>query len=111
MKEYRLNVRFNLDNETDRDVVEYLKTLNGKRKLSRNQFIIAAIRAYIAEAKQTEHDEALIERLRTMFRDELRAVSFVSASVHVTDRPTLTPSEDDTKENEMAVLEALDIFG
>ena len=31
MKEYRLNVRFNLDNEADRDVVEYLNTLNGKR--------------------------------------------------------------------------------
>ena len=52
MKEYRINVRFNLENETDRMIVAYLDGLRGTQKVSRNQFIINAIYEQIVEGKR-----------------------------------------------------------
>ena len=77
MKEYRINVRFNLENETDRMIVAYLDGLRGTQKVSRNQFIINAIYEQIVEGKR---DTALIEQIRAVLREELSSISVAEIS-------------------------------
>ena len=111
MKEYRINVRFNLENEADRKAVEYLNTVREKRGVSRNQFIISAIGAYIEETIQADRDDTLVERLRNIFRDELNNVSFVPPSGSISAAQVESINEDERTANEQAVLDFLDEFG
>ena len=76
MKEYRINVRFNLENETDRMIVAYLNRLREAEHVSRNQFVINAIYAQITDETR---NTALIERFRTVLREELSAISISPA--------------------------------
>ena len=76
MKEYRINVRFNLENETDRMIVAYLNRLREAEHVSRNQFVINAIYAQITDEAR---NAALIERFRTLLREELSAISIAPA--------------------------------
>ena len=110
MKEYRINVRFNLENEPDRRMIDYLNTVKDKRGVSRNQFIISAIGAYIEETIQADRDDTLVERLRNMFRDELNSVSFMPAPVNISVAQVESITEDERAANEQAVLEFLDEF-
>ena len=111
MKEYRINVRFNLENEQDRRMIEYLNTVKDKRGVSRNQFIISAIGAYIEETRQADRDDSLVERLRNMFRDELNSVSFLPAPVNISVAQVESITEDERAANEQAILDFLDEFG
>ena len=111
MKEYRINVRFNLENEPDRKAVEYLNTVKEKRGVSRNQFIISAIGAYIEETTQADRDDILVERLRNMFRDELNNASFALPSGSISAAQGKSITEDERAANEQAVLDFLDEFG
>ena len=110
MKEYRINVRFNLENEPDRRMIDYLNTVKDKRGVSRNQFIISAIRAYIEETIQADRDDTLVERLRNMFRDELNNVSFALPSGSISAVQGESINEDERTANEQAVLDFLDEF-
>ena len=76
MKEYRINIRFNLENETDRMIVGYLNRLREAEHVSRNQFVINAIYAQITDETRST---ALIERFRTVLREELSAISIAPA--------------------------------
>ena len=111
MKEYRINVRFNLENEPDRRMIDYLNTVKDKRGVSRNQFIISAIGAYIEETIQADRDDTLVERLRNMFRDELNNVSFAPPSGNISAAQCVSITEDEKTANEQAVLDFLDEFG
>lgn len=111
MKEYRINVRFNMENETDRMIVAYLDGLRGTQKVSRNQFIINAIYEQIVEGKR---DTALIEQIRTVLREELSSIRVEA----VADEPTEPESDfsfdvtDDEMEESKGLLRAgLEIFG
>ena len=57
MKEHRINVRFNLENETDRMIVAYLDGLRGTQQISRNSFIIQAIYEKIVEKDAEDFKE------------------------------------------------------
>ena len=95
---YRLNVRFDLDDLEEREVVEYLNAFDGK---SRNRFIVGAVMDAIH--RNDRHNFTLAD-IQMMFREELQAVSIASPAA---------PAEDseEATENEMQnVLDTLEMF-
>ena len=82
MKEYRINVRFNMENETDRMIVAYLNRLRGTQKVSRNQFIINAIYEQIVEGNR---NAVLMEQFRSVLREELSSISVSEVSEESTE--------------------------
>ena len=44
---YRLNVRFDLDDEAERRAAEYLAELNNEKGKSRNRFIVEAVISFM----------------------------------------------------------------
>lgn len=104
MSDYRINVRFHADAPAEMKAAEYLQTLNK----SRNKFIVNAVIAYMN--KETDDNEALLESIRQIFREEVQTVSVVSApptAVAVTAELT----EEQKAENAKNVLADLEMFG
>ena len=96
---YRLNVRFDLDDPEECEVVEYLNAYDGK---SRNRFIVGAVMDAIH--RNDGHNFTLAD-IQMMFSEELQAVSIASPAA---------PAEDseEATENEMQnVLDTLEMFG
>jgi hypothetical protein len=100
--DYRLNLRFRLDNPKEKQAAEYLQSLQG---ISRNQFIIDAVLSYI----EKQNSKALtIDDIRSMFKEELKAVAFVSIGSNESNTKELTEKEQ--AENIQNVIEDLDMF-
>jgi len=100
--DYRLNLRFRLDNPKEKQVTDYLQSLQG---ISRNKFVIEAIISYI----EKQNTKALtIDDIRSIFKEELKAVSLVSAGNEVHQPKILT--EEEQAENIQNVIEDLDMF-
>ena len=89
--EYRLNLRFRLNNPKEKQAAEYLQSLKGK---SRNQFVLEVILSYIE--KQNEK-MLTVDDIRNIFKEELEAASFVSVSNEAQHTKQLTEKEQ--KEN------------
>ena len=88
----RFSLRFNLDNEADRNAWEHLQSAPD----SKNKVIIASINAYF------ETDGNLEKIIRETIRECLKDISLVQA---VTEKPTEEISED-----ENALMDSLDMF-
>ena len=100
--DYRLNLRFRLDNPKEKQASEYLQSLQG---ISRNKFVIGAVISYI----EKQNTKALtIDDIRSIFKEELKAVSLVSAGNATTPSKQLTEKEQ--AENIQNVIEDLDMF-
>ena len=100
--DYRLNLRFRLDNPKEKQAAEYLQYL---QCISRNKFVIEAIISYI----EKQNTKALtIDDIRSIFKEELKAVSLVSAGNATTPSKQLTEKEQ--AENIQNVIEDLDMF-
>lgn len=100
--DYRLNLRFRLDNSKEKQVADYLQSLQG---ISRNKFVIEAIISYI----EKQNTKALtIDDIRSIFKEELKAVSLVSAGNATT--PSKQLNEKEQAENIQNVIEDLDMF-
>ena len=100
--DYRLNLRFRLDNPKEKQVAEYLQSLQG---ISRNKFVIEAIISYI----EKQNSKALtIDDIRSIFKEELKAVAFVSIGSNESNTKELTEKEQ--AENIQNVIEDLDMF-
>lgn len=100
--DYRLNLRFRLDNPKEKQVSEYLQSLQG---ISRNQFIIDAVLSYI----EKQNSKMLtVDDIRSMFKEELKAVAFVSVGSNESNTKELTEKEQ--SENIRNVIEDLDMF-
>ena len=100
--DYRLNLRFRLDNPKEMQVAEYLQSLQG---ISRNKFVIEAIISYI----EKQNTKALtIDDIRSMFKEELKAVAFASVASNEMNTKELTEKEQ--AENIQNVIEDLDMF-
>ena len=92
---YRLNIRFDLADEPQRSIVEQLQS-------------IAAIgKAFDSNGSST----LTAEEVRSIIREELQDVAFVSAQPSQTQtvQPTLT--EEEQAANEQSVLNDLEMFG
>ena len=105
---YRLNIRFDLTDESQRSIAERLQALDRKQYGSINKFIIAAIgKAFDSNDSST----LTAEEVRSIIREELQDVAFLSAqpSQTKTVQPTLT--EEEQVANKQSVLNDLEMFG
>ena len=103
---YRLNVRFDLNDEAERRAAEYLAELNNKKGKSRNRFIVEAVISFI-ERQNSDRDFTL-DDVRQVFREELSEVSFVAPAEYGTADTGLT--EEQQAENDENVLSDLTAF-
>ena len=105
---YRLNVRFDLNDEAERRAAEYLTELNNERGKSRNRFIVEAVISFM-ERQNSDRDFTL-DDVRQVFREELSEVSFVAPTpVEYTTADTEL-TEEQRAENDENVLSDLTAF-
>ena len=111
MKEYRINIRFNPENEKDRMIVAYLNRLRETQNVSRNSFIIQAIYEKIVEG---DRDAALIEQIRAVLQEELASASIV-AGQDAPDEPetdfSIEVTEEDLEKSKGLLRSGLEAFG
>ncbi len=107
--EYRLNVRFDLTDERQRQTAETLKKLDRTKYQSINAFVVTAVGDYL---DRLDHSENLsLDAIRAMFREELQAVSFINMVPAVKKASGTTLTEEQQIENDESVLSALAMFG
>lgn len=109
MSSYRINVRFDLDDEAECSAAEYLQNLYCKERKSRNRFIVESVLAHIQRI--TEGDmQTLLQSIRDIFREEIQDIAIVSSSQQKpVDDMRLT--EEEQQENAQSVLTDLEMFG
>ena len=105
---YRINVRFDLRKEREKDAAEYLAKLSEKGGGTRNRFIIDAVIEAIR--RQQSGTEFSLDDIRAAVRKELQSFSFVSAPAK--EQPSIRTelTEEEKEENEASVLSALAMF-
>ena len=105
---YRLNIRFDLTDEHERQIAERLLSLDRKQHGSINKFIIAAVGKAL---DWTDNDTLTAEQIRRIVREELQNAAIVSErpTPAQTAIPNLTDEEQ--AENERSVLDDLELFG
>ena len=111
MKEHRINVRFNLENETDRMIVAYVDGLRGTKQVSRNSFIFQAIYEKIME---DDRNAALVEQIRAVLKEELSTISVVAASDEPDEPETdfsFEVTEEDLEKSKGLLRSGLEAFG
>ena len=90
----RMSLRFNLDNESDREAWEHLQSIPD----SKNKAIIDALNASFEQAN------ALADLIRQTIRECLSAGMFVPADI------SSQTEEPEVSEDEAALLDAMDAF-
>lgn len=105
---YRLNVRFDLDDEAERRAAEYLAELNKENGKSRNRFIVEAVISFM-ERQNSERDFTL-DDVRQVFREELSEVSFVSSAPMEYQTEDIELTAEQKAENDENVLSDLSAF-
>ena len=68
---YKMTVRFDLTDARERNLAEFMQTLDVKKYQSRNQFMIDALADYVdlQSITREQHDEDI----RNIIREEMRA--------------------------------------
>ncbi len=107
MSIYRMSLRFNTDDETERKAAEYIQGLD----CSRNRFVIGLIADHIERTEKEQSDDTLIEKIRLMFREEIQDISVVTATPKDTAANVTKLTEDEQAENAASVLADLEMFG
>ena len=105
---YRLNVRFDLDDEAERRAAEYLAELNNEKGKSRNRFIVEAVISFME--RQTGDRDFTLDDVRQVVREELSEVSFVQPVSSEYGKADTELTEEQKAENEASVLSDLDAF-
>lgn len=105
---YRINVRFDLRKESEKDAADYLAKLSEKSGWTRNRFIIDAVIEAIR--RQQSGSGVSLDDIRAAVREELKSFSFVRAPE--TEQPSIRTelTEEEKEENEASVLSALAMF-
>ncbi|MDO4988844.1 MAG: hypothetical protein Q4E17_07485 [Synergistes sp.] len=105
---YRLNVRFDLDDEAQRRAAEYLSELNNEKGKSRNRFIVEAVISFME--RQTGDRDFTLDDVRKVFREELSEVSFVAPAPMEFATADTELTEEQQAENDENVLSDLSAF-
>lgn len=108
MNSYRLNVRFNLDNDAEMRAVEYLQHISENSKKTMNGFIVEAVIEKIKS--QNAGRNFSLDDIRTVIREELQEISFFSSAQPKTDTVNTELTEEQKAENEKNVLADLEMF-
>jgi len=99
---YKMTVRFDLTDARERNLAEFMQTLDVKKYQSRNQFIIDALADYVDLQSITREQHE--EDIRNIIREEMRAC-FAEANFTP---PAL--SADQQEEAEQDILDDLKLF-
>ena len=105
---YRINVRFDLRKEREKDAAEYIAKLSEQNSATRNRFIVDAVIEAIRQ-KHSGTDISLAD-IRAMFREELQSVSFVNAQAKEAPPFRMELTEEEKAENDAGILSALAMF-
>ena len=111
MSIYRMTLRFKLEDETERKAAEFLKQLDCKKHKSKNHFVIDLITAYIDSLNKDQQEDAFIEKIRLVFREEIADISIAVPTKNEPIVMDTSLTEDEKEENAVSVLEALEMFG
>ena len=105
---YKMTVRFDLTDARERNLAEYMQTLDVKKYQSRNQFMIDALADYVDLQSITREQHE--EDIRNIIREEMRAC-FAEANFapqSMTNAPALTAEQQE--EAEQDILNDLKLF-
>lgn len=105
---YRLNIRFDLTDKRQREIVEGLQTLDRKQYGSINKFVVTAVGKALDGIGTTF---LTAEQVRSIVRDELQEVTFVSEQPPQVQAVALTLTKEEQARNEQSVLDDLEMFG
>lgn len=104
---YRLNVRFDLRKEPEREAVDYLVRLSERGSQTRNRFIVEAV---IDAIRRKESVGAFsLDDIRAVLREELQSVPFASAPTALQAVKTEL-TEEEREANDASVLSVLAMF-
>ncbi len=105
---YKMTVRFDLTDARERNLAEFMQTLDVKKYQSRNQFTINALAEYVDLQSITREQHE--EDIRNIIRDEMRAC-FAEANFApqpLANAPALTAEQQE--ETEQDILDDLKLF-
>lgn len=111
MSIYRMTLRFNLEDETERTAAEFLKELDCGKFKSRNQFVIDLISEYMTKTAQEQSEDTFLEKIRLMFREEIADISIVAPEQKKATAAVTELTEEQKAENAASVLADLEMFG
>ena len=103
-----MTVRFDLTDARERNLAEFMQTLDVKKYQSRNQFTINALAEYVDLQSITREQHE--EDIRNIIRDEMRAC-FAEANFApqpLANAPALTAEQQE--ETEQDILDDLKLF-
>ena len=109
MNVYRINLRFDLDDDRERMAAEYLQQFPQRGKTTRNRFAVDALCAYISRIEQD--DRPLLESIRQMLREEISSAT-ITPTIPAVQSVNSELTEEQKEENRRNVLQDLDdLFG
>ena len=103
---YKMTVRFDLTDARERNLAEFMQTLDVKKYQSRNQFTINALAEYVDLQSITREQHE--EDIRNIIRDEMRACF---AEANFAPQPVTTDfNAEQQEEAEQDILDDLKLF-
>ena len=105
---YKMTVRFDLTDARERNLAEFMQTLDVKKYRSRNQFMIDALADYVDLQSITREQHE--EDIRNIIREEMRAC-FAEANFTpqpMTNAPALTAEQQEKAEQD--IMDDLKLF-
>jgi uncharacterized protein YjgD (DUF1641 family) len=113
MKPYTLTIRFRETDEYEAEVGAFMMDLSKHTDKSKNKFVIDLIAEYMKRSERERRENAFIERLRKMIREELEAFAFtVPDSAQKAEITSFISemTEDEEAANAASVLNDLEMF-
>lgn len=103
---YKMTVRFDLNDARERNLAEFMQTLDVKKYHSRNQFVIDALADYVDLQSITREQHE--EDIRSIIREEMRACFAEANFAPQPVNPAL--SAEQQEEAEQDILDELKLF-
>ena len=110
MKEYRLNVRFRLDDDDQRRAAEFLEHLDRSEFRSRNAFAVTAICTFVEQVLDGNPNAALLGDIRQIFREEVSTLQLTAPEETAPKTLDVELTQAQKKANARNVLAALEAF-
>ena len=110
MSEYRLNVRFSLENDAQRRAAEFLETLDREKYGSRNAIAVKAICAYIDELQNGNQNARLLADIRQLLLEAAPTISSAPTAPQQTKTLNTELSEEQKQKQAVSALAFLKGF-
>lgn len=108
--EYRLNIRFDLNDPGQKRIADELRGLDRKEHGSINSLAVKAIGEHLDRLLRPREHDFTLDDIRALFREELRDMDFAPRRQAPSFIPPAEMAEEERAENDRNVLETLDMF-